>query len=150
MGLPSVRLSWSWTPLADEQQETKPRDNRRGNLSTSLAPFVGRLRPQGRSAQVRGLLTSPTPLLWGAAAGRDTPVAHMKAAGCVPLLTGASKCPHMQTCMYAHTPHTLIRGKHKADEIVVVVCFRFCLFCQHYGLCPASVLSMVFSGELLE
>lgn len=107
VGLPSVRLSWSWALLADEQQETKPRVYRIGSLPVSLASFIGRLQPQGRSAQVRGSLTSPALLLWGADPGVDTPVAHAKAVACVPLLIGTSKCPHtiMHVCTHPTNTH---------------------------------------------
>jgi len=112
MGLPSVRLSWSWAPLANEQEETKPRVYGIGNLAMSLAPFAGRLRCQGGSAPVRSLLTSPALLLWGAAPGVDLSAACAKAAGCVTPLTGGSKYPSPQTCTYAHTPHSS-QGKTK-------------------------------------
>lgn len=78
-----------------------------------------------------------------------TMAAHGKMVVVVPLLSGTSKCPHTQTCMYTYLPQTLTRGKEKENEILVLVSFHFCLFCQHYGLCLASVLLLVLSGVLL-
>lgn len=78
-----------------------------------------------------------------------TMAAQGKVLVVVPLLSGTSKCPHMQACMYTHMPQTLTKGKEKENKILVLVSFHFCLFCQHYGLCLVSVLLMVLSGVLL-
>lgn len=100
---------------------------------TSLAPFVG-----------DSLTSSPCfgemLLAW------TSHQTMKKQLPCVPLLTRAPKYPQM--CMYAHSPQILTGEKTNRWNSSCLV--SFLNVCQHYGLCPASVLCMAFSGELLE
>lgn len=108
------------------------------NLPRSLAPFIGRLWPQGRNIRLRGLW-----LLLLSCSGELVLVWITQKSVWEQL--AVSPCSHWPLNVHTHehaclhTPQTFMRRKDKANETVAAVCFHFCLFYQHYGPCPASV-----------
>lgn len=119
-----------------------------GNLPRSLAPFIGRLWPQGRNIRLRGLwllllsCSGELVLVW-------VTQKSVRAAGSVPLFPLASKCPHTWTCMSAHPADT--HEKERQSKWNSGSCLlSFLLVLPTLWAVSSKCFFMAFSGELLE